>query len=122
MLDNNPWVCSCENAWIGSWIKRWHSESMAAAATTSASSAHLHHRHHRSASPSSLTSVACRDPISSKKRPMVDLPTSDNAACTTSGGASASFRLGNRRNVDALVAASFLLTAIFKQLANAHFN
>lgn len=67
-LDANPWVCSCENAWMAQWLKRWHLESNAV-------------RHPVSSLP--LSQVVCRDPISAKKRPIVDLP--DNAVCSTAG-------------------------------------
>ena len=27
MLEHNPWTCSCDNAWLGHWLKRWYLET-----------------------------------------------------------------------------------------------
>lgn len=27
-LQGNPWRCSCENTWLGSWLRRWMRETL----------------------------------------------------------------------------------------------
>jgi len=27
-LQGNPWRCSCENVWLGSWLRRWMRETL----------------------------------------------------------------------------------------------
>lgn len=27
-LQGNPWVCSCENVWLGAWLRRWMRETL----------------------------------------------------------------------------------------------
>lgn len=56
LLDHNQWICTCENAWLGHWLKRWYLE------TTSI-------RHPISMLP--LNAVSCRDPISLKRKNLV---------------------------------------------------
>lgn len=90
-MDNNPWTCSCDNAWLGVWLKRWHLETASA-------------RHH-SANQVALSSVTCRDPITLRKRYLVDLASTEgcsHAAGITNNVSSRTFG-GSWRSVFALL-------------------
>ena len=96
-LENNQWICSCENAWLGYWLKRWYLETSSI-------------RHPVSTLP--LSSVSCRDPVSLRKRYLVDLPTSENA-CNVAATAAVSVSLHNQ-SIFAPVALLSLIYVLFQ--------
>ena len=80
LLEGNHWTCSCDNGWLGNWLKRWYLETFTIrhpVSTTLASSA------------------TCQDPVTGRKRPIIDLTPNDNSCSVAalSAGSSSSFRL-----------------------------
>ena len=67
-LQGNPWRCSCENIWLGSWLRRWMRETL---------QLHTSVAERGQTIQSIVRTITCYDPENVlKKIPIVDLDTS----------------------------------------------
>ena len=67
-LQDNPWRCSCENIWLGSWLRRWMRETL---------QLHTSVAERGQTIQSIVRTITCYDPENTLKvMPMVDLDTS----------------------------------------------
>ena len=80
LLEGNHWTCSCDNGWLGTWLKRWYLETFTIRHPVSTSLA---------------SSATCQDPVTLRKKPIIDLTPNDNSCSVAalSAGSSSSFRL-----------------------------
>jgi len=79
LLEGNQWTCSCDNGWMGNWLKRWYLETFSI-------------RHPVSTlMPNRAT---CHDPLTGRKRAIIDLTPNENSCSVAalSAGSSSSFR------------------------------
>lgn len=67
-MQGNPWRCSCENVWLGLWLRRWMRETL---------QLHTSGVERGQAIQSVVRTIQCQDPNDpeGQTRPLVDLDT-----------------------------------------------
>lgn len=101
-LQGNPWTCSCDNVWLGKWLRRWMRETL---------QLHTSVVERGQAIQSVVRRITCRDGgdgDDARKIPLVDL---DEDRCRSEDEVSAAARISPATAWLASASAALLLMA-----------
>ena len=100
-LQDNPWQCSCENVWLGEWLRRWMRETL---------QLHTSGVERGQSIQNIVRTITCTDPdFPGQKRPLVDLDR--DVKCVQARAINAAAEMRGRGA--ALVALAAALGALF---------